>query len=126
MKVQLMAGIDSRGPRHGGGVSGPRHPLGQVGRGAGRAFEVLPRRRVVDRTFAWVSKHRRTTRDYEHLPASHEATIVWAMIAFMTRRLTQPTHLPKHSPTPPEGTRPNSHKAGERPGSVTVSNQDRG
>jgi hypothetical protein len=47
MKVQLMAGIDSRGPRHGGGVSGPRHPLGQVGRGAGRAFEVLPRRRVV-------------------------------------------------------------------------------
>ena len=37
------------------------------------AFEVLPRRWVVERTFAWISKHRRTVRDYEHLPASHEA-----------------------------------------------------
>ena len=25
---------------------------------------------VVERTFAWINKHRRTTRDYEHLPAS--------------------------------------------------------
>ena len=52
------------------------------------AFEVLPRRWVVERTFAWISKHRRTTRDYERLPASHEAMILWAMIALMTRRLT--------------------------------------
>ena len=43
-------------------------------------FEVLPRRWVVERTFAWISKHRRTARDYEHLPASHEAMILWAMI----------------------------------------------
>ncbi len=57
------------------------------------AFEVLPRRWVVERTFAWISKHRRTVRDYEHLPASHEAMILWAMIALMTRRLAQPTHL---------------------------------
>jgi hypothetical protein len=28
-------------------------------------------------------------RDYEHLPASHEAMILWAMIALMTRRLAQ-------------------------------------
>ena len=56
-------------------------------------FEVLPRRWVVERTFAWISKHRRTTRDCERLPASHEAMIVWAMIALMTRRLAQPTHL---------------------------------
>ncbi|HEV3295531.1 MAG TPA: hypothetical protein VG123_41680, partial [Streptosporangiaceae bacterium] len=46
-----------------------------------------------DTTFAWISKHRRTTRDYEHLPASHEAMILWAMIALMTRRLAQPAHL---------------------------------
>jgi transposase len=56
-------------------------------------FEVLPRRWVVERTFAWISKHRRTVRDYEHLPASHEAMILWAMIALMTRRLAQPNHL---------------------------------
>ena len=57
------------------------------------AFEVLPRRWVVERTFAWISKHRRTVRDYEHLPASHEAMILWAMVALMTRRLAQPAHL---------------------------------
>jgi transposase len=57
------------------------------------AFEVLPRRWVVERTFAWISKHRRTVRDYEHLPASHEAMILWAMIALMTCRLAQPTDL---------------------------------
>ena len=28
----------------------------------------------------WISKHRRTVRDYEHLAASHEAMILWAMI----------------------------------------------
>src|SRR5438874_232320 len=56
-------------------------------------FTVLPRRWVVERTFAWISKHRRTVRDYEKLPASHEAMILWAMIALMTRRLTQPAEL---------------------------------
>jgi hypothetical protein len=53
------------------------------------AFQVLPRRWVGERTFAWISKHRRTTRDYERLPASHEAMILWAMIALMTQRLAQ-------------------------------------
>ena len=57
------------------------------------AFEILPRRWVVERTFAWISKYRRTVRDYEQLPASHEAMILWAMIALMTRRLAQPTDL---------------------------------
>jgi transposase len=56
------------------------------------AFEVLPRRWVVERTFAWISKHRRTTRDCERLRASHEAMILWAMIALMARRLAQPAN----------------------------------
>ena len=56
------------------------------------AFEVLPRRWVVERTFAWISKHRRTVRDYERLPASHEAMILWAMVALMAGRLAQPAH----------------------------------
>jgi transposase len=64
-----------------------------VARRQPHAFEVLPRRWVVERTFAWISKHRRTVRDYETLPASHEAMILWAMIALMTRRLTQPAEL---------------------------------
>ena len=65
-----------------------------VARRSQHTFEVLPRRWVVERTFAWISKHRRTVRDYEHLPASHQAMILWAMIALMTRRLAQPTELP--------------------------------
>ena len=58
-----------------------------VSRRQAHAFEVLPRRWVVERTFAWISKHRRTVRDYERLPASHEDMILWAMIALMARRL---------------------------------------
>jgi len=57
------------------------------------AFEVLPRRWVMERTSAWISKHRHITRDYEHLTASHEAMILRAMIALMARRLAQPSHL---------------------------------
>src|SRR5690348_16149388 len=64
-----------------------------VARRQPHTFEVLPRRWVVERTFAWISKHRRTVRDYETLPASHEAMILWAMIALMTRRLTHPAEL---------------------------------
>ena len=39
-----------------------------VARRTAHTFEVLPRRWVVERTFAWISKHRRATRDYERLP----------------------------------------------------------
>ena len=65
------------------------------------AFEVLPRRLVVERTFAWISKHRRTVRDYEHLPASHEAMILWAMVALMTRRLAEVPGLRRSSASGP-------------------------
>ena len=55
-------------------------------------FKVLPRRWVVERTLAWITRHRRTVRDYERLPAHHEAYVYWAMIMVMTRRLArQPT-----------------------------------
>jgi transposase len=54
-------------------------------------FVVLPRRWVVERTFAWISKHRRCVRDYEARPDHHEAMIYLAMIMTMSRRLTRPT-----------------------------------
>jgi len=53
------------------------------------AFENLPRRWVVERTLAWITSCRRCARDYERLPTSHEAMILWAMIALMTQRLAQ-------------------------------------
>jgi transposase len=71
-------------------ASALRLPLQIVRRpGELHTFQVLPRRWVVERTFAWISKHRRTVRDYERLPASHEAMILWAMTALMTRRLAR-------------------------------------
>ena len=50
-------------------------------------FHVLPRRWVVERTFAWLVKCRRLAHDYERLPAQSEAMIKWAMIGLMARRL---------------------------------------
>lgn len=52
-------------------------------------FRVLPRRWVVERTFGWITKHRRCVRDYETLPAHHEAMIHIAMIMTMSRRLAR-------------------------------------
>ena len=52
-------------------------------------FQVLPRRWVVERTFAWLGKYRRLSKDYEHLPESSEAWIYGAMIHVMVRRLAR-------------------------------------
>ena len=52
-------------------------------------FKVLPRRWVVERTLSWITRHRRTVRDYERLPARHETYVYWAMIIVMTRRLAR-------------------------------------
>jgi transposase len=52
-------------------------------------FVVLPRRWVVERTFGWLTRHRRLVRDYERKPEHHEAMVWWATIAIMTRRLAQ-------------------------------------
>ena len=52
-------------------------------------FQVLPRRWVVERTLSWITRHRRTVRDYERLPAHHETYVYWAIIIVMTRRLAR-------------------------------------
>jgi transposase len=52
-------------------------------------FKVLPRRWVVERTLSWITRHRRTVRDYERQAAHHETYIYWAMIIIMTRRLAR-------------------------------------
>jgi putative transposase len=53
-----------------------------------RGFLVLPRRWVVERTFAWLGQARRLAKDYERLPERGVAMIHWAMSRIMLRRLT--------------------------------------
>jgi putative transposase len=52
------------------------------------AFTVLKRRWVVERTFAWIGRYRRLSKDYEYLPKSSETMIYLAMSNLMLRRLT--------------------------------------
>jgi len=58
-----------------------------VKRTAGQAgFAVIPRRWVVERTFAWIVKNRRFVRDYEQLTAVAETLITIAAAATLIRR----------------------------------------
>lgn len=52
-----------------------------------KGFKVLPHRWVVERTFGWIGRYRRFSKDYECLPATSETMIYIAMINLMLRRL---------------------------------------
>jgi len=52
-----------------------------------KGFKVLPRRWVVERTFAWLYRNRRLSKDYERLCETSEAWIYTAMIHLMLKRL---------------------------------------
>ena len=52
-----------------------------------KGFQVLPRRWVVERTFAWLIFNRRLSKDYEVLPETSEAMVYVAMIRLMVSRL---------------------------------------
>jgi transposase len=60
-----------------------RKPAGQKG------FVLIPRRWPVERTFAWLTTHRRLARDYERDPGVSEHMIRWAAINGMLGRLTR-------------------------------------
>jgi transposase len=65
-----------------------------------RGFYVLPRRWVVERTFSWITRYRRTVRDYERLPEHHETMVYWSMITLMGRRLARAQRPPASTPAP--------------------------
>lgn len=52
-----------------------------------KGFQVLPHRWIVERTFAWLGKYRRLSKDYEGLAQTSEAFIYIAMIHVMVRRI---------------------------------------
>jgi transposase len=82
-----------------GGYQGPVSPRGQkkampglateiVKRSdAAKGFEVLPRRWVVERTFAWLGRCRRLAKDFENMSRNALAFLKLASIRLMLRRL---------------------------------------
>ncbi len=57
--------------------------------GGMRVMKVVPRRWVVERTFAWLGRNRRLSKDYEMLPSSGEAFVHLVMIRLMLKRLAK-------------------------------------
>ena len=62
-----------------------------------KGFKLLPYRWVVERTFGWLGRNRRLSKDYEGRTDTSEAMIYWAMTRLMVRRLAQAkvTRMPK-------------------------------
>jgi len=57
-------------------------------------FKVLPRRWVVERTFAWLGRYRRLSKDYEYLSQTSETMIYAAMTHLMLSRLARKNRFP--------------------------------
>jgi len=80
-----------------GGYAGPKMALAVrrtgtwqlqiVKRSDAPGFEVLPKRWIVERTFAWISRNRRLARDFERYTTTVAAFIHLAMIRIMLRRI---------------------------------------
>lgn len=103
--VDLLASIRSAFPwlRHifaDGGYAGPklRGQLKDIGRWTlqivkrsdkAEGFEVIPRRWVVERTFAWLGRCRRLAKDWEKSIASAEAWTIIAHIRTLSRRIAR-------------------------------------
>jgi putative transposase len=52
-------------------------------------FQLLPRRWVAERTFAWLGNYRRLSKDYEYWVYTSDAVIYAAMVHIMVRRLAR-------------------------------------
>jgi putative transposase len=79
--------------RRDGGMRRSWAPAGAPPRVVPR-FAVVPRRRVVERTFAWLGRYRRLSKDYEYLPATSENAIYLAMSITLLRRAARPARGP--------------------------------
>ena len=52
-----------------------------------KGFQIIPKRWVIERTFAWLGRNRRMSKDYEFLPETSETWIYIAMVSLLARRL---------------------------------------
>ncbi len=86
------------------GYQGPRVALAAANSGSWiveivkrnelNTFVVVPKRWIVERTLAWISRNRRLARDFERYASTVAAFIRLAMIRIMLRRLTRATACP--------------------------------
>jgi transposase len=77
------------------------------------SFAVVPRRWVVERTFAWLGRFRRLSRDDEFLTATSQAVICLAMSQVLVRRLAGSAASRQHRPVrPAAGRRPSGSRVG--------------
>jgi transposase len=101
----VLAAIINRFPwlRHvfaDGGYAGDKlkDALAKIGKGTleiikqsdtAKGFELLPRRWVVERTFAWLNRNRRLAKDFEHMNGSSTAWLFLASVQLITRRIAK-------------------------------------
>lgn len=88
---RIFADAGYRGPKAATAVAATgAWKLEIVKRGDARKFVVLPKRWIVERTFAWTSRYRRLARDCERYARTVAAFFRLAMIRIMLRRLAKP------------------------------------
>jgi putative transposase len=78
--------VVERSPRRGFIVT-PDHQFQRVVLQA--RFEPLPRRWMVERSFAWIGRNRRASKDYDFLPSTSEAWVYLSMVRLMLKRLVR-------------------------------------
>ena len=88
--------------RRDGGMRRSWAPAGAPPRVVPR-FAVVPRRWVAERTFAWLGRYRRLSKDYEYLPATSENAVYLAMSITLLRRTARPAGGPGGSSRSPAG-----------------------
>lgn len=89
---RIFADAGYQGPKMAGAIAATGSwKIAIVKRSDMHRFVVLPKRWIVERTFAWISRNRRLARDFERYATTVAAFVRLAMIRLMLKRLTRPS-----------------------------------
>jgi transposase len=91
LKLYADGGYDARGFRAGVKRVMAKLSIEIVKRpGGAKGFVVLPKRWIVERSIAWLSRNRRLAKDWECKNQKARAFLLWASIRLMLRKLCNP------------------------------------